>query len=79
MLESVVIPKSVKRIVNYAFYRTRLNTVYYEGTAEEWKTLSIGRYNDVSTAEIFYYSENEPIEEGNFWHYSSDGTTPEKW
>lgn len=79
-LESVIIPKSVKRIASFAFYRCeQLNTVYYEGTAEEWRGISIGKDNDISTADIYFFSENEPSTEGNFWHYSSDGITPEKW
>lgn len=78
-LESVVIPKSVNKIVSYAFYRTSINTVYYEGTAEEWKSISIGRYNDVLSADIYYYSATKPTKTGNFWHYASDGVTPVKW
>ena len=78
-LESVVISKSVKKIVSYAFYRTAINTVYYEGTAEEWKKVSIGRYNDVSSADIYCYSAIKPAKAGNFWHYGADGVTPVKW
>ena len=79
-LESVVIPKSVTKIVSYAFYRcSALNTVYYEGTAEEWRGVSIGKTgNDIVNAEVYYYSE-KPADSGNFWHYASDGVTPEKW
>ena len=80
-MESVVIPKSVKSIISYAFYQCyMLNTVYYEGTAEEWSGVSIGKYgNDISNAEVYFYCENTPQEEGNFWHFSSDGVTPVKW
>lgn len=28
---------------------------------------------------IYYYSETEPIEEGNYWHYGADGKTPVIW
>ena len=79
-LESVIIPKSVKQIVSYAFYNCfMLNTVYYEGTAEEWKSISVGKNgNNITNAEVYYYSESKPSETGNYWHYSSDGA-PVKW
>ena len=81
LLEYVIIPKSVKKIVSYAFYNCYLlNTVYYEGMAEEWSKVSVGKTgNTISTAEIYYYSESKPSASGNFWHYASDGVTPEKW
>ena len=80
-LESVVIPVSVNRIVSYAFYRCyMLNTVFYEGTAEEWKSVKIAATgNDIVNAELYYYSESAPQQGGNYWHYAADGVTPEKW
>ena len=80
-LESVVIPNSVKNIVSYAFYHCyMLNTVYYEGTAEEWRGVSVSKSgNDIVNAEVYYYSESAPAGEGNYWHYAADGVTPEKW
>lgn len=80
-LESVVIPVSVKSIVSYAFYRcSLLNTVYYEGTAEEWAKVYVSKNgNDILKAQVYYYSQSTPQEEGNFWHYDGDGVTPVKW
>ena len=80
-LKSVVIPASVKKIISFAFYNCPLlDTVYYEGTAEEWGIVSIGKQgNDISNAEVYYFSENQPQEEGNFWRYDDDGITPLKW
>ena len=56
-LESVTIPNSVTSIGNYAFlYCGGLNTVYYQGTEEEWKKISIDDWgNDALTnAQIIY-------------------------
>ena len=80
-MESIVIPKSVKRIVSYAFYQCYLlDTVYYEGTAEEWSGVSVGKSgNEIANAEVYYYSANQPSGSGNFWHYENDGVTPVKW
>ena len=45
-------------------------------TAEEWEILSanIDVGNDhLLDATRYYYSEEEPAEEGNFWHYDENG------
>lgn len=79
LLQSVVIPKSVTQIVSYAFYRcSALDTVYYEGSAQEWAKVTVGRTgNDILTATVYYYSEEQPSAAGNYWHYA-DGA-PVKW
>ncbi len=48
-------------------------TVYFIGTESEWgENVYEGgdAYNgDIMTATVYYYSENQPQTEGNFWHY----------
>ena len=70
-LTSVVIGDSVEFIGSYAFYGcSSLTEVYYNGSAAEWNSISIGSYNDpLKNATRYYYSENQPTEEGNFWHW----------
>ena len=50
-----------------------LEIVYYKGTQSEWDEISIGNldgYNNyLLNATRYYYSESQPSEEGNFWHY----------
>lgn len=54
-LTSVVIPNSVTRIGDYAFYFSGLEDVYYTGSEEEWKAITIGSYNsDLKNATIHY-------------------------
>jgi hypothetical protein len=49
-LASVTIPNSVTRIGYMAFYECEsLNDVYYAGSEEEWKKISIGKNNDYLT------------------------------
>ena len=70
-LTSVVIGDSVTSIGQYAFYSCdSLAEVYYNGSAEEWNSISISYSNDpLKNATRYYYSENQPTEEGNFWHW----------
>ena len=70
-LVSVVIGDSVTSIGYYAFYSCgSLTEVYYNGSAEEWNSISIGYSNDyLKNATRYYYSESHPTEEGNFWHW----------
>ncbi len=70
-LESVVIGDSVTSIGSFAFDSCfSLAEVYYNGSAEDWNSISIDSYNDyLENATRYYYSENQPTEEGNFWHW----------
>lgn len=74
-LKSITIPDGVTNIGNYAFHScSNLKDVYYGGTESKWSAISIGLYNtSLTNATIYYYSETEPIETGNYWHYGSDG------
>ena len=74
-LTSVVIGDSVTTIGSSAFsYCSNLKTVYYVGTAEDWANISIGYNNsDLTYATRYYYSEAQPTESGNYWHYDENG------
>ena len=79
-LTSVVIDDSVTSIGYYAFSScSSLSEVYYKGDAEGWKniTISYSNYN-LTNATRYYYSESQPTEEGNFWHYDENGNVI-KW
>lgn len=64
-----------------------LKTVFYKGTAAQWKKISIDSYNgELRNAARYYYSESEPAlssdgtaYDGNYWHYDTDGVTPVIW
>ena len=78
-LKKIVIPENVSKIVGQAFLNCPLEEVYYRGTEEEWANIEIIEFNNETllSAERYYYSETEPTEEGNYWHYV-DGV-PTKW
>ncbi len=76
-LTSIVVPDGVTSIGFGAFsWCSGLTSVYYMGTSEEWATISIstsswwgGGNTCLTNAARYYYSETEPIEKGNYWHY----------
>ena len=79
-LESIVIPSGVTRIGPEAFYLCRsLEAVYYRGTATQWQAVTISSDSFVSTTTVYYYSESQPTDTGNYWHFDTDGVTPVKW
>ena len=79
-ITSIVISPTLTTISNYAFnYCDNLSEIYYYGTEEDF-TLTVGSNNaNFTNATKYYYSEVEPTEEGNYWHYASDGVTIEIW
>lgn len=60
-LITVVIPDSVTRIESYAFDSCyKLTYVYYIGTEEQWKTISIGSNNSKLLNAIMHYNSTGP-------------------
>lgn len=78
-LTTVVLSKRVNQIDAWAFNDcTSLEAVYYEGTSDDWGNVTIGKNNDSLTdATIYFYSEDPPQGDGNYWHY--DGGVPTVW
>ena len=84
-LESIIIPASVTSIgiFNQEFAASgpvfafagcnNLNAIYYEGSVADWSQISIelewDGTNPFDNIFLYYYSENQPTTEGNYWHY----------
>ena len=70
-LKSVTIGNSVTSIGRSAFYNcSSLTEVYYGGTLEDWNKINIFSDNSsLTSATRYYYSETQPTEQGNYWHY----------
>ena len=67
-LESVTISDSVKEI-GWAFSGCpNLKSVYYEGSEKYWIYNDLGNTFD-NNVSVYYYTETQPTEKGNFWHY----------
>lgn len=80
-LKSIVIPDSVLSIGSRATLSCNaLETIYYGGTESDWNSMDIAFTNTQLTGAVrYYYSETQPTEAGNFWHYDEDGITPVIW
>ena len=73
-LTSIVIPNSLTLVGKSAFVAcTKIKSVYYNGSAEEWSNVIIdGGFGDNQyfiDANPYYYSETKPTTKGNFWHW----------
>jgi len=72
-----VIGDSVTTIGVSAFsFVAEEKVVYYKGSATDWAKIVIEdreSNDDLINATRYYYSEEEPAEEGNWWHYDENG------
>ena len=86
-LEWLVIGSGVEFIDNDILIQANPDIViFYMGTAEEWEQIKIVGYNyftgmfgdniELKNAPRYYYSETEPTEPGNYWHYVDGIPTP---
>lgn len=65
-LNSLTLPASIEYIGERTF--GYIDTVYYEGTREEWQNVSVNS-SYITEFNVYYYSETEPSEVGSYWHY----------
>ena len=76
-LASIIIPDSVNDI-GYS-YLDGLDVIYYCGIPVQWNNICgrvafpDGSINEWVTIPCYFYSENPPVEIGNFWHYDDNG------
>lgn len=76
-MQSIVLPSTLTEVSNYATNGCNaLNTIFYKGDSTQWSNITIGTYNTpLSNATVYYYSETQPSESGNYWHYVSGEPT----
>jgi uncharacterized repeat protein (TIGR02543 family) len=71
-LKNIVMSSNVSIIGDIAFRNCPyLSKVYFDGSEEDWNLINISsdENSDFTDATRYYYSETEPTEEGNFWHW----------
>ena len=66
-LTTVVIGTGIKRI-DRNFDRTT-TAMFYAGTEEQWANVILSSGNTALNNPPAFYSESQPTESGNFWHY----------
>ena len=80
-LESIIIPVSMTNISeNVFYYCKRLTNIYYKGSETDWNNMRISSQGDTyfTNATRYYYSDENPIVEGNYWYYCEAGV-PMSW
>ena len=57
------------------------DSIFFSGTESEFSNIVIdSSYNDlVNNATKYFYSQERPVEAGNYWHYDIDNKTILKW
>ncbi len=78
---NIVLPKSITHIDTYAFWdNAGTFNIFYYGTEAEYTNIVIeSDGNDaLASANIYYYSETEPTDSGNYWHFN-EGGLPTAW
>lgn len=81
-IKTVIIPDNAINIEDCAFRFTPLNSVCFLGTEYNWYAhinITGTIPNELTEAEKYYYSETQPVEEGNYWHFAADNKTPLIW
>ncbi len=77
-LKELVIPRDMWCNLYELRNQSSIETIYYYGTQEDQEERGrISGVDDVEDIVIYYYSETQPQEEGNYWHYV--GNDPVKW
>lgn len=69
----IVIPTKLISFPGQSFYCCGIENVFYCGNEIEWNLISISVDSKYAfkNANIYFYSETEPTESGNFWHYEN--------
>ena len=73
-VSTIVIPKTLTAIPRHAFTGwENIEYIYFEGSEEEWENVTIvvdlGSNATLSSAQVVFYSEEEPSNDNPCWHY----------
>ena len=76
---TIVLPATLSTIEDSAFANCKdIKTIFFSGTEEQFDAIEIADSNEAITdANLYIYSETEPTDDGNYWHY--EGGSPAIW
>jgi len=88
-LEELIIGKGMQDIDHDQLLGCeKFTRIYYHGTQSQWEQIKIfgitsggglfGANDEIENATIYFYSETEPTQPGNYWHYVDGVPTPWK-
>ena len=79
-LRTVVLPSSLTTVENGAFDDcTSIKSVFFKGSEEEFDAIDFTNGNkELTDATVYFYSEEQPTEEGVYWHYDKNNS-PTIW
>lgn len=76
-LQEIVLPASLEKLGVGVFDKCdNLSKIYCEKTQEDWEALSL-KLSDQQLLSLYYYSEEQPQQSGNYWRYVNG--TPTVW
>ena len=68
-VECLILPSTLTEFYTPAISNCPLKQVFFRGTEEACPQGLLNQVETETSATIYFYSETEPTEEGNFWHY----------
>ena len=72
-VKSLYMPASVTEFNGgWQFFNTSFEKIYYGGTQEAWNNINLNIEDSnkaLKEMTIYFYSENKPATDGNYWHY----------
>jgi uncharacterized repeat protein (TIGR02543 family) len=72
-LEYIIVPASLRYVLGQSFDCTSGYKTFYLGTQNDWDYISISEEASSFKADVYFYSETQPTEDGKWWHYDSEG------
>ena len=67
IIDDIIIPTTLTNIGKNTLTYNHISRLFYKGTEEMFKEVDFLDSYSLQYIDIYYYSESEPVVEGNFW------------
>ena len=68
-IEYLILPSTLTGLFQDSMTNCPLRNIYFRATEEHYPESLLEEIDEQTDATLYFYSETEPTEEGNFWHY----------